>query len=530
MSEDSTILYLGADLDFFNQLKNFCEKKKKKAQVVVSLYHKGCIVNLVTNASTSIVFFDMTEMSYALSEVISEVSFIKKHPLLKGVLFVGVLADKQDEENSEILLSSGFQYLFIKGCETEILFKDCFYIHSSDEIPVNDFAKAKDINRPILAGFNSSLTALGEENFLIETDFLPDGSQLDLNLSLFPDLKATSYQIKQQQNSCTQYPMTYTFLMQYPFAKPWDEVTNAFLPKETVKSWLSDNAEILTPEKKTVWIISTNKNLLNKFFELSLTFPYYLHISNDLSVDGAPPIMVFIDLEDQEDSLISLNKVLFLIDNLKARQKKPFIVLLNAKSSTSALQKVLSYNQLIATTEKMTADMVNGLSLKLYEKYKSQTGHQLFSIISTEKRRPIDIFSEVTLTSLSEHEITFFTPTEIPMFSVMHFTIPINFFATIVPTYKDLKRRENQIHYLALIHGISEDHLKHLRQFINQIIYSPLKDYSKKNILSFMDEIYKGRTTKPVDQQLEVQPVLATISPVEVKKESIRRINGKSKL
>lgn len=538
MTLESSILYLGSDPEFIQELNAFC-KVAKKSEVAQSVYQRGAILELALSNDLKIIFIDLTETDLNFPDLIAEVAFAKRYPPLKKILFVALLADQEDQGKSDLLLSAGFQYIFIKGCDSEILFKDCFYIQLGRDKPSYDFAMARDIFKPITGAFNSSLTALRRESFLVETDLQSTNSILLLSLSIFPDLTETKFKIKETLGNTIQYPMTYTHILDYPIASAWDDFSEVFIMPDTIDTWLTLNQPSTKPMSSGVQVISCNHKLVRDLHLINSSFPFYVTVTDDIvqeqlsqSSAGLSTDLIFIDYDDDVDSKLGIEGSLALISQLKSNSLKPFLIISNTKSTSLALQKLFQYEQILATKDKLTAEIVQGLSHKFNCKKKDSASSPYLFLVPSDVRRPIDIFYNFTLTSLSEHEMTFFCDVEIPMFSVLHFEYPLNFYATLVPAYRSLNKRTDQYHYLALLNGMSEEQLQYLRQFINQIIHTPLKDYSQENLSSIMKEIYNNRASlKPDTPKVSADIIEQTVEvKADVEEIKIKKIIGKSKL
>lgn len=535
-------LYCGTDLDFIRDLQSFCQRHGRPEPLIIPAFASGTFVSHATSGYLGQVFMDTTSHPGPLDELVEEVAFIKGYRPFRNILFTAMMAANEDDRTSSVLLASGFQYLFIKGCESETFFRDCQFLQSGEGTPPHDFAVAANIFQTIEVGVCSTLYSMGERNFRLESDVPTSDGTLQFQLSMFPDLPVSRFAAKLMSGHSSKYPMTYSYLVDYPYPTVWDEPSANSLMKDTVETWLGLNEAQLVPERLPLYVISPRFMLLKDLHLLRDQLSYELHVSDIFYTDEtksefnvADAAMLFYDTDTaNQDSMTDLAA---LCDHLRKSGQEPFLVVCNTKSTMSALQHVFEYSRLLATPAPLTAGLVMDLTKKLASKTSHASVSTRKSFNASSPIRPVDLVVPVLLTSISEHEVTFITPVEIPMFAVIRFDLAVNFYATLVPTYRPLTMRPGQYHYLGLIHGVKEETLNLLRQFINQIIHSPLSEYSTESIQKVMDGIHPKN--KPLTPSLEVpsnsEPIVASMpsSRVTIDSPGIRPkrvIKGKSKL
>lgn len=542
MNVQKTIIYIGTDEEFLKSVIAF-SAKTKDVVISSSVYGQGSISQMCIENLAHIVFIDFTSLDYEASEqLLEEIIFIKRLQQYKGILFVALLDEDEEKENYSYLFSSGFQLSFIKGCETDVLMRDSFYIGFGEKLGFPGFAKVRNINKDLEIGICSTICRISAGEILVETDLEPLEGELSFKLSLFPDLKNEKFKIKGKYAGSALYPMMTTYCLEYPFATAWETETEEHLHRDTVETWLDLNSDKLDRRLGFVKIVSKNMLLVSDFYKIQFDIPFFIDLVDSYSTNQASdllcklPLLIFFDFVDDIDSDDNLPVVASIIPIIKSLEGyDPIIVICNHASTGSALQKMFDYQFIMVTSNQLSVELFNSLTASFISKRLSKPGflaHRFFA--PSDKRRSVDVLYKFLVTSLTEHEITFYCDTELPMFTVMHFRVPLPFYATIVPTLASLDIKANCFHYMAIIHGIGENGLMKLRQFVNQIIYRPLEDFSEEHVKFVMEQIKLSKQAPEVKVSASPKMPIETMQESKVDipslKELRHKIKGKSKL
>ncbi len=519
-----SLLYLGKDDEFIKELNLYVKKNlQSNIEIKIDDYIPEYIIGYVINTLPHIVYIDFTSY-HDKQGIFDEIIFLKKHDLYKSILFVAIFDDKIPEHEKNQCFSSGFQYSYVKGGDDEIFYSDTLYLAFGDKISLPTFAQAKDIDKELEIGICSSISRMSTENLTIETDISLNEDNLQIHLQMFKDLEARSFKISKRYETSSIYPMTTTYVINYPYLGPWDEITPETIQKETVETWLELNEEKFIFKNYTVKIISSNTEFFSECYRLNLNSSFIIEFSQSLHIPLCHDDyilkkypLIFFDLDLEENAKNNLDSVAEFINYLKSQKGyKPILIITNTPSKIEALRKAYGYEHIIATPDKLNMALFSALTKSFHEKKALKLNELNYFFRANDPKRVLNVFQKVIVCSLTEHEIIFISKNEIPMFSVMHLNLPISCFVTIVPSYIDSEKSSKGITYMGFIHGISDDKMKVFRKFINQIIYKPLEKFTPEVIEVILAQkelkqeeiaVVNHATTKNnIDSETKIQP------------------------
>lgn len=536
------ILYLGKDDDFYDKLKSYGEKYIKDGHSLNKIvYGAGELTEFLCNEGANIVFVDLSDMDNT-GPIVEEIIFIKKIRKFRPILFVAILSDVSNKKDQILLFSSGFQLVHIKGGEEESLITDAFCIGFGVKIPVPQYAKAKNINLELKVGLCSTLTSISLENFHIESDLNTTSEKLNLAFDLFKDLKLEAFKVKSHLDLPAIYPMTDHYCLEYPFAGPWEPVTDESIQVETVETWLDLNKEKLLKKRGHILIISNNNKIYRPLYERQEKISFLLHLNNKIDnedikkeISQTKPGLVFFEINEEEGN--SIGAFCNIVEKIKEISNyNPILVTFNNPSKAEALKKICNYDNIISIPSEFNLDIFELFVKGLTEKKKSKISEDVFYFRMTDPLRVIDVYQEVYITSLTEHEMTFISKNELPMFSILHLYLPVDCFLIVVPPSNELENSVIGTHYLGLIHGISEKDRQILRTFIYQIIYSPIKEFTNASVEAALkrknldDENTKNEEKEMANKVAKKESKEKTEDVINYKTFVRQDIKGKSKL
>lgn len=531
------LAYLGSDSEFYKELSSYVSNYEVGEFGLKEVtYQKGGLVELISAFSPQIVYIDLT-LIIEVGDLLNEVIYIKRNTALKRILFVAIFPDQLSLDANRTLLTTGFQLFFIKGSETISLFRDSAYIAYDAISDFPTFSRARRINKNITMGSCATLYSVVGNDFILETDLDIPFDSINLKLPLFPDLTSSHFSIKERGNFIANYPMTTSFLMQLPLADAWSEVSTDFVLQDTIDTWKDFNKEMLAEEPICIEVISKSKKIFHEIFKFydpalfNISFTENVdieNIQNKLECKNPPLIFFENDVEHETENFNQLSALVMILSSFS--DYMPIVICTNTPSKTSAIQKLLNYKNVICFDKPLNGEIFSSLTKSFIAKRKkTDSTHFIFDVAAN--GRILDVKFDVELTSLTEHEITFYCSVPLPMFSLLHFNLPIEFIATVVPPIYDLTNRAESNQYMAFINGIDEAGLSLLRKFINQIIYNPPPDYSDAaiaQVVKSMNAVKKEDLAMPPEQIS-----LKKVEKIEQKDSEVfkeNRFQGKSKL
>ena len=498
-----TLLYVGEDAEFLSLVLNFFKVQDPEVKVLSKPYSSGVLVNTFADNPYHVLLVDFTCLE-STTEILEEVSYLKRVESAAGVLFSVLYKDEGHRALYPHIFSLGFSLSFIKGCEADVFLRDISYISFTSSIAYPSFAKAKNLFTKLEIGLCSTITEMNEESFFIDTDFETNSGEIATCLPMFEELECKSFIAKQRLSAAKIYPMINSYELEYPYASPWEDETSANISKSTVETWIGLNSENSTLKPIEILVFTNELNIIRELYSInsaaSLCINYFNHATEALLeiIALKKPAIIFFEYSSEGDS--NIHELSLLVSSLKSiPEYDPFLVVTNNQSSSIGLQKALMYKFVLSTKDPLSLQVFKALTDTFLKKRgEEKVGSNLYRFELGDTRRAVDINIPIVVSSITEHEITFYSKSSLPSFAVLHFLGPLEFYATIVPENDKLKAKEGYYHYKSVIHGLSENELMMLRQFVNKVIYDPEMSFEKCVIETTMMVTEDESAEKPV--------------------------------
>lgn len=532
MTETKRLVYLGNDEEFTDKLTELAtEYIDQKWDLFSGEYSQGSLTSILADNGANIVYIDLDFVD-SLENLFDEIVYIKRISQYKAILFTAILSSSEDTEKLMQIYSTGFQLSYIKGPGATDFIVDSLYIGLDEKVPMPRYAKATRINIDLRLGICSSLTTITNQGFGIDSDIERTEKVLEVDLPIFEDLEGNVFKIDTHRELSHFYPMTENYQLEYPFADAWEDVTNKTLQPETVETWLDIYSKNLISPPIIFKVFTEDSSLYHDIYMVSAENKIQVEICESIDEDllseefqlKLPPLVFFDIDEEGNNTTEALSRIIGHIKLIEGYT--PIVLVSSCPSKTEAFRKVFDYQTMICTPDKITKESFK-LFTKSYMEKNSGPQANYYRVKHTDPLRAVDVLHDVYVQSLTEHELCFASPLNIPFFSTLHLTLPIDCFVTVIPSYYDLGSSKKGKHYLGLISGISEEERMLLRKFVNQIIFNPLEDFSYEEVKARFDRIEETS-----EEELKEQEAVAEEEIKKVENETFKRpeIRGKSKL
>jgi hypothetical protein len=506
------ITYIGKDKALSKEFEQTCEK------YVVGEYKFETIdpnpENLIKhclNLKQNIVFIDLTLLlNKEVEEILEEVVFLKQQPVLKGTLFGLIFENSRQFHEYEWAVSKGFQLTFTIGQDLITFFMDSYRIAINEDYALPRFAKAEKMNTQVQMSCISTLVAINEKFALVETDVEQEEERsLKASLNAFPVNPKIELEVQAHYKQGLTGIGLDTYLLKLPITQPWDEVREDSLAQETIETWLSNHNDDIIDLESYLYLfnLDSKENMIASYqARVDLQFNFIFE-SEEISEDDLReslklrlPPLVFVQLKENkttkdEVDFMPIEKIIRCVTAIE--NYRPIIILGSCPSSSEAIRKIFLYEGLLSHGEKLTWERINELSTKLKEKKGDKFNESNLNYIKTcTPVNQVDVYINSVITSLSEHDITFYAQEGLPMFGVLKIEIPVPAYITIISPVIDLEKKEKYEHYMGIIHGTSEQNTNLLRQIVNKIMHKPIDIFSKETLHALL--------SKPIQQPEKV--------------------------
>lgn len=495
MSKLKKIVYIGDDDELDEKIQKMNDKYLSEGySFQKSLYEEGELIKLIVDNGANIVFVDFTTADLNTSQILNEILYIKRIERYKGVLFVAIINEVSYKDELAFLFSSGIQFSFVKGDELDEMFCDCLNIGLGENIKHQKYATAKGINKKLEIGACASYSYLTSEKIWVETDVNLEDEKVKIDFNLFDGVETKEFELASESKKSERFYMGERIDLNFPIANPWDNEIEDSIQQETIETWIQLNKIESIKKEVQVLLVTDNLSIARDLYKFSMSGQMKLSISESFEVDKIKNqiidnqfSMIFIELKNEEeiDKLDDLFSVINSVDNYS-----PIVILSNTTTKSDAFSKVYDYETIMAYPTRLPNNafeiMIESFLKKRGESAVSED--DCFTFAVGDPRRGTTILLDSMVTTMSEHEITFVSPVELPYFSVLNLKLPIECFLTVVPSIGELEYHSHGKHYIGIIHGISEKEKQKLRKFVNQMIYKPISEFTKEAVEDFVEQ------------------------------------------
>ncbi|MFP5490898.1 MAG: hypothetical protein ACLGG0_05320 [Bacteriovoracia bacterium] len=471
--------YVGDDPDMIKGLQLLVESQTRGANSwKLSIFNPSefSFHLLTTVPDLRLVVYDFTQDVVLSEKFCLQMQLFRSQVPWRYVPLVGVFSSLEHLESHRFVFTLGLSYSHIKGADASILSSDCAWLITGNEAYLGDFATCKDLLLPYHIEVLSALVELSAEKLVIDTDVFSENPS-NINCLAFGDQIPHGLELVSSAEcgrwSDTFYKMDYTIT--YP--GPWDEVKESTLMRDTVETWVEQNQ---TPPIASAFIYTKNIELIREIIREPIVDKYNVFCFNhderlSARIVSLMPQLMCLEISNDDDSAELLNSVNQALATLP--EWKPFIILYNTALSLEMARLSIQSERLITYDKKLEFNILKDLLLVSSRKL------QLSSVIPevcmpwNSPDRVVSFDLPITVQNISEHEISFFCPSEIPMFTVLRLQRPVLMYVMIIPAHKVLVKEGLGTLYRGIIHGLDHDGEEILRSYVNASIFSTPKQF-----------------------------------------------------
>jgi hypothetical protein len=494
------ILFFSSDEHFFDRMDSHYSNFPSMKEIEVKRFNfkEELVVDKLKYFRPYAVIFDFSILPENLDLLFMKLNFLKKVPDYKSIPFIGLFPSKSELEEKSYLFSLGLNYPFIKGSDEKILFSDIHYMAFESETPFSKFAKAK-LNNLAYEGKNiSTIYGYTENSILVETDLFTTEEKLR-KVSLDFSGEEKVLEVRSQNNYELGITGTYLYRSAYevPFLGPWDEPTENLILKDSYESWLEENDDLFKQKLGRALIVSNRPDDFLLAGELTALSNFDIYCTSSFEETKAylesykfDLIFYRLDKDEDEDILKSENNFenLYRLTNSARNlgREDSIFVAFNSPSRTEALRKALEYEQVMSVSEDLDKNRFFSL-ISVFENKGRKMSCETYCYAPFLKEASCFFHINMHISSITEHEITFFSEADLPMYSMLKIDVPSDLYLIVVPPITQLEIDKKGNHYMAFIVGQEESDAELLRTFVNRAIVKGLKLFSTKE-LEVVDE------------------------------------------
>ncbi|MFT6068998.1 MAG: hypothetical protein ACJAT2_002243 [Bacteriovoracaceae bacterium] len=503
-------------------------------------YSEDTVIEKLKELRPFAIIFDFSKELKNINSLFMKLNFVKKCPDYKSLPIISLFSSKSDLEKHAYLFAMGLNYPFIKGSDEKILFSDIHYISFESETPFGKYAKAQLNNLPYDGKLISNIYGFTENSILIESDLYSETESLE-KISLEFTGEEKTLEVRTQGSYDLGITGTYLFRGEYevPFLGPWDEPTSDLILKDSYESWLEENEDLFKQKLGRALIVSSRVDDYILAGELTDLTQFDIYNSSSFEetkrfLESYKFDLIFFRLDKNDDPKKTENNFenLFRLTNAvkNISDGESIFVVFNSPSRTDAIRKALEYNQVLSVSDDIYKDKLSSL-ISVFEQKGRKMSCQTYCYAPYLNDARCYFNIEMMVSSITEHEITFYSESDIPMYSLLKIEVPSSLFLIIVPPTTQLEMDKKGNHYMAFITGGEESDAELLRSFVNRAIIDGLEEFS---LIPTSPEVEAGEGLLD-DMENEVIEDLETSAPINEANERklvVRKTNtnGKTKL
>lgn len=485
MTQKRKIIFIGDDVDYITEGQNYVAAMTSDSygyeflSIAPSASNETNLYDHLRDYDCLLVILDFTHQHLTPIALLSQIRQLKSHQFYRKVVFAGIFKNKLELEEAQTILQFGLNFLHVKGSDIPQFYNDCSYLAYESQLKVENYAIVKDLRLPYHLTMLNYISRITEEGFRINCDLenLPEPIKI---CHQFPENSIESTVSADNHFSAAEvaYALN-SFDLRLHFSSPWEEDEENKLRKDEYLEWF-DSDPGLYPARRNFLIWTQNEEIFEKLTFLKLPEGFNLHLTQlplEDRIYSLEPEFLIIDLSPE---LTNRYPEFFwkILKPQSERSCEPFIIVFNCPISTNDFKVQFNYQKALCQPGDCSFSTLKSLVEVYAQKSKNldPQGHKIF--LDHDPRTFAEMKIPIVVTSLTEHEITFYHDTELALYSVFKLDVPVNCHVLIIPPYKELHKREDKFHHMGLIMGLDHDEAMEIRTFVNQAIFNPLKEFA----------------------------------------------------
>lgn len=531
-------IYLGTDSEYCRDIESFFQLRSggpvEIKQMEVSSIANGLAIGTVP---PHIVIIDLSDEKFDAALMIEVIHGFKSHGEFRKVPIVALFGTAHDFSYYSLLCGIGVNYIHIKGSDLNLFLIDIFYLAFESDVHFPRLATFKDADITLEASFFAAMREVSLGKLVIETDLvLEEGEEVILKSSLGGEVARCQYTIDNRVPGMPYYYFLEGYELEVPLRGPWDEPDDPYkIDRDTVETWIDNHQEILLQKNNHIFVYGRGhdtKLMVNVLMEQCKSrINWFESLVEDCdSIPLLCPEIIMIQLEENSEAPEEANtfeNIPLIIKQIQQTPNyNPVLILFNSPSTSEAVQTVMGYEKIVALTGEFTCELLEGIFRRYNSRMSNEFSYEHYHFLNlSAPARALEIKREIILHTMSEHEVTFSYDGDLPMYSVLSLESPRPIMLMIIPSPIPLYNTPKGKTYYALIMGITEDHFKFLRTFVNKAIGNP-----KAAFQSLDEEEHENEIKDEHERQLEehIQEEKSEAPILEQTRGNL--INGRSKL
>lgn len=525
---NSVLVYVGDDPDFVKEMGVMLKDRSQGPQkwsLVVLADGPGVLSRVLGLRDVVGVVLDFTPHSAGVSEnFCHELVMFKNLSHGRAIPLIGVFSDKTQLQNLEHLFTLGVSFSHVKGADVSVFHRDLIWLARGVQDHLGGFATVKRLDLNYEVTSLAAAVELTADEIWFDSDVLPL-TENPCRFAAFGEQKPHGLSVGLNHTHSRWHDGFFHGQMLVTYPGPWDTPDENVLARDTFETWIAQYEEELGAEGRA-FVLTQNPSIIETVLLNPLIGRMRVTCIDRLAdlkqhLLALKPHVVSLDLPDGSEPADYLQVLRSALQD--DVDWKPYIVIYNCQLETYEWRTILETDRVLSYASSLDSEilkMMLDVSAKKIAPEK-QTGRHHFKLNDPQRLLEFDL--PIYITSLSEHEMTFFCSEEIPMFSVLTLRAPVKAYMLVIPQFRQLSRGPRGVHYQTILHGLSLEEEAMLRQYVNAAIFDRPK-------------VFGEMPTTPIPEQVvvakdeEIKENNAPVIPLPVATIEKRVAVGKSKL
>ncbi len=516
------ILYFGKDDVFMNGYQDKLDELKLSSEVRLEERffkddeEKSKVANLVGEIAQENYQAILIDFSVAKDSV----SLLARHLRLslnpEQVALIGLLnqVGNENEEYNKNLIKKDFlqaslthiPIIHYKGVSFSHTVFDTLYLAKNEKKTRGEFATYSNLCEKVNARYFSSITHIMEEALILESSLeLEKGQCVRFESNFLQHLNNKDLFVENVSDDLlqTKFKHRYRFSMLEP-PKDLDEITE---DKKKDDPWADSKYKLVDTHYLSKYIASIDKSGSHKKVKLLLVqkglevlaqmekslseLPYLIRYQTSFRKDlkiikNFRPNILAVELEEatEECCQSTLQAIVQTVNEIE--DYDPVINLFNCPFSNDILKEYFDYHFVMTHPNQIDLNLLMNM-LEIFDKKLGDYDPKDNDPLIKEKESPFNVYAlnpisriklelDISITSISEHEVTFYSKQELPIRGIVFINSPVKMYITVLPPLEKLENKKGYYHYFGIINGVTTLEVQILRQYINGLFTKEKKD------------------------------------------------------
>ncbi len=505
------VFSVGDDVDFHRELHAVLSASGIQARSMP--YSESVLADAASEEALGLLIVDFTGLSNPLPPVLCrQLMLLRRSSAHALVPFAAVFADRAQRDALAHVHLLGFCLSYVKGGDTQLFLRDCIWLVNGEGRHLGEFATVRDLHLPYFLEGQAAVVEIESDRLCLDAD-VEDPPAAGVRFAAFGEQCPVGWRRQKEAVGVGRWHDTLHSLeleLDYPGA--WDEPNPHALLRDTLETWLANN--VGEPRTPAALFLGGGVGLLRCLMENTEQEGVRLYTASSWEemlarTRALSPDLLFVETDGDGDSIWEV-----LGRELVQRPDwRPFIFLFRSAIPIEEARRLLGAERVWTLEQQLSWETVAPLLATYTRKHPSSSeGGSPRRLPLHDPDRLMRLRMPIIVTGLSEHEMTFLSSHELPLFTVLWLDRPVSCPVLVVPEFRELHRHPAGKHYQGILHGLDLEQGNALRAYVNAAIFHRPTEFGA-TIPHEIPEAALAQCAEAIPPKDHPMPALATPLP-----------------